>query len=322
MYSYKAKKFSVTFAVLYCIAISGEAFASPKSYLERSNINERIEYAISLNSIASTLMNWYGSLLTTNNLQAGNRNFNNTNIRFSSKNHSREEHRSTYPEQITGIQITNADLKKQDLPGQYQFEVEVLITFMQSKKYQTKVINEVFLFQISDSSRPEIRKITRLSSKPENDTTDSNPASAFQHEYYKSREIAYAWLAYMDGANSMGSQINIDHWLDSANYSVKIGSFELDERLVYSLQKRNQHLGKGGHLLRSVTANKIEGKPNHFELDLIIDWKGTTSDGKPSLAKINQLIQYKLQDDGSLMVLAINEKHLLPDMEPWQKLLC
>ena len=81
-------------------------------------------------------------------------------------------------------------------------------------------------------------------------------------------------------------------------------------------------MGKGGHLLRSVTAKVVEGRPHHFELDIIIDWKGTDPSGIPAIAKINQVIQYKLQEDGNIIVLSIKEKHLLPDLQPWQKLLC
>jgi hypothetical protein len=180
----------------------------------------------------------------------------------------------------------------------------------------------MFLFQTSDSSKPEIKQITRRTPNLENNTSDSSQTSVFNHQYYKSREFAYAWLAYMDGVEAMGSRINTDNWLEKAKYSVKIGDFELDEQVVSSLQKRNQYMGKGGHLLRSVTAKVVDGKPHHFELDIIIDWKGTDPSGVPAVAKINQVIQYKLQEDGSWIVLSINEKHLIPDLQPWQKLLC
>lgn len=324
MYSHKNKttRFILTCAVLCSTAITGGAIASPASYSEQSKADEHIEYAVSLNSIASTLMNWYGSLITTNISDTGEDQANIANIRFSLINQSWNEHRTAYPEKITGIQIISADLNKQDFPGQYQFEIEVMMTYMQSDVPQNKLIREIFLFQISNSSKPEIKQVTRLIPNLEKSTGNATQTSAFEHQYYKSREFAYAWLAYMDGAKAMGSRINIDNWLDKANYSVKIGDFELDEQVVSSLQKRNQHMGKGGHLLRSVTAKRVEGKAHHFELDIIIDWKGTDPSGLPVLAKINQVIQYKLQEDGTWSVLFIKEKHLLPDLQPWQKILC
>ncbi len=322
MYSQKAARFILLFAVLCSTTITGEAFASPVSSSEHSKTDQRIEYAVSLNSIASTLMNWYGSLITTNNSQTGEEQGNIENIRFTLINQSWKEHRTFYPEKITSIQILSADMNKQDSPGQYQFEVEILITYMQSDKSKNKLINEIFLFQTSDSSKPEIRKITKLEPGLKKITSDVNHTAAFKHQYYKSREFTYAWLAYMDGVKAMGSQINIDSWIDKAIYSVTIGDFELNGQLVSLLQKRNQQLGMGGHLLRSVITKVVEGKPRHFELDIIIDWKGTDPSGIPSIAKINQVIQYKLQEDGSWVVLSIKEKHLLPDLEPWQKLLC
>ncbi len=322
MYSQKAARFILLFAVLCSATISGEAFASPVSPSEQSKTDQRIEYAVSLNSIASTLMNWYGSLITTNNSHTGDEQGNIENIRFTLINQSWKEHRAAYPKKITSIQIMNADMVKQDFPGKYQFEVEILITYMQSDKSKNKLINEIFLFQTSDSSKPEIRKITKLEPGLKKITSDVNHTAAFKHQFYKSREFTYAWLAYMDGVKAMGSQINIDSWIDKAIYSVTIGDFELNGQLVSLLQKRNQQLGMGGHLLRSVITKVVEGKPRHFELDIIIDWKGTDPSGIPSIAKINQVIQYKLQEDGSWVVLSIKEKHLLPDLEPWQKLLC
>ncbi len=322
MYSQKPVRFICLFAVLCSATMSGGAFASPASYAEDTKTNERIEYAVTLNSIASSLMNWYGSLITINNTQTGEQQANVANIKFSLIDQSWNEYRTAYPEMITSIQIMSADMNKQDTPGQYQFEVEVLMTYMQSDTPQNKLFNEIFIFQTSDSSKPEIKKISRDIQNLENSRSNSSQISVFNHQYYKSREFVYAWLAYMDGAVAMGPRININYWLDKADYSVKIGGFELDDQVASSLPKRNQHLGIGGHLLRSVTAKKVAGKPHHFELDIIIDWKGTDPSGLPAIAKINQVIQYKLQEDGSWIVLSIKEKHLLPDLQPWQKLLC
>lgn len=322
MLSHKAARCIFTLVVLSSVIITGEAFASPDSSSEHRSTNERIEYAISLNSIASTLMNWYGSLITTQTNQTEKKQTNIAKIKFPIRFQSWKKHRATYPEKITGIQITSADLNKQDPSGQYQFEIEVLMTHLQSDKPEKKLIKELFLFRISDSSKPEIIQITNLSPTTNENSNDSSQTILNDPHYYKSREFAYAWLAYMDGMNAMGSQININNWLAKANYSVKIGDFELDEQVASALQKRNQHLGKGGHLLRSITSKTIEGLNNHYELDIIIDWKGTDPGGTPVIAKINQVIQYKLQEDGSLVVLSIKEKHLLPDLHPWQKILC
>ncbi len=322
MYSQKPVRFILLLAVLYSATISGGAFASPASYPEDSKMEERIEYAVSLNSIASTLMNWYGSLITINNSLTGEQQADVANIGFTLIDQSWNEYRTVYPEKITSIQIMSADMKKQDSPSQYQFEVEVLMTYMQSGTPQNKLIHEIFLFQTSDSSKPEIKKITRASSDLEESKSDTSQTSVFKHQYYKSREFVYAWLAYMDGTEAMGSQINIDNWFDKASYLVKIGDFEIDEKVAFSLPKRNKYMGKGGHLLRSATAKVVEGRPHHFELDIIIDWKGTDPSRISAIAKINQVIQYKLEEDGTLIVLSIKEKHLLPDLQTWQKLLC
>jgi hypothetical protein len=308
--------------VVCTVSFAGEAPASPESKSSHRTASERIEYATSLNSIASTLMNWYGSLITTNGsqLEEGQRSI--KDIPFLFINKTWQEHRATYPEKISSIQIMNADMNKQDSSGLYQFDVEVLMTTIQAGAPKNKIFHEVFIFKTSDSSAAEIKKVTRLEFDSENSTPDINQTAELKTPYYKSREFAYAWLAYMDGVKAVGARINSDRWLDKAHYSVKIGDFELDEKLTTALKKRNDHIGKGGHLLRSVTAKELYDKPNRFELDIIIDWKGTDPSGLPAIAKINQIIQYELQEDGSWLVLFIKEKHMLPDLHPWQKILC
>jgi len=322
MLSHKFVRCMLTLVVLSSVVITGEAFASPDSYSELSKTDDRIEYAVSLNSMASKLMNWYGSLIITNHSQAGKERTNIVKIKFPTRFQLWKEHRATYPEKITGIQIRSADLNKQGSSGQYEFEIEVLMTHMQSDKSEKKLIKELFLFQISDSRQPEIIQVSNLSPTANENLNHSSQTILNDLLYYKSREFAYGWLAYMDGVNVMSSQINIENWIDNANYSVKIADFELNEQVASSLQKRNQHLGKGGHLLRSIASKMIEGLNNHYELDIIIDWKGTDPSGTPAISKISQVIQFKLQEDGSLIVLSIKEKHLLPDLEPWQKILC
>ena len=322
MYSQKFIRFIFLLTVVCSATFTGEAFASPESRSEQRTVNERIEYAKSLNSIASTLMNWYGSLIIKNESQTTDEQDSITDIRFLFINHAWKQYRTTYPEKIISIQIMSADLVKQDSPRLYKFEIEVFMTVMESDTPQNKMFQEVFLFQTSDARTPEIKKVTRFDSGLKNNTTDLFQTAAFKHQYYKSREFAYAWLAYLDGVKAMGSRINSNNWLDKARYSVKIGSFELIEQLTSALQKRNEHLGDGGHLLRSITAKEINDKPGQFELDIIIDWKGKDPSGLPAIAKINQVIQYKLEADGSWLVLSIKEKHLLPDLHPWQNILC
>lgn len=322
MLSHKFVRYILRLVVLSSVIITGEAFASPGSSSEQNETKDRIEYAVSLNSIASTLMNWYGSLITTNQIELGKERNNIAKIKFPARMQSWNKHRATYPKNITDIKITSADLNKHNIPGHYQFEIEVLMTHMQSDKSEKKLIKELFLFQISDSSKPEIIKITKLPPSANVDSYDNSKTILNDPHYYKNREFAYAWLAYISGMKIMGSQINLDNWINKSSYEIKIGDFELNDQVATSLQKRNQYLGKGGHLLRSITSKTIEGLNNHFELDIIIDWKGTDPGGTPAIAKINQVVQYKLEEDGSLIVLSIKEKHLLPDLAPWQKILC
>jgi hypothetical protein len=55
---------------------------------------------------------------------------------------------------------------------------------------------------------------------------------------------------------------------------------------------------------------------------LIIDWKGVSANNKWSIAKIKQIIEIKKIDRGIYKIIDVNEQHLLPDIAPWEKILC
>ena len=92
--------------------------------------------------------------------------------------------------------------------------------------------------------------------------------------------------------------------------------------IASALLKRNQSLAKGGHLLRSIDVQKNTGLEDNLTLNLIIEWQGENASGKAVIAKIHQEIDIKILKNNSWEVISIKEEHLLPDLKPWQGLLC
>lgn len=270
---------------------------------------DRMEYATSLNSMASTVMNWYGSLIS-----------NNEAVSFRPTEQRWDDYRTQYPNNVSQIHITSSDLIKLDSSDNYQFKVKAVISYNNTNGQHSESISETFIFQVALLAKPDIKKITRDHTK-QLPVTKPDLTSEFNRNYYKAREFSYAWLAYLDGVMDMQSVINAEQGLDSATYSITIGGKKMQGPVASILAKRKPFLAKGGGLLRSLEFKKLVNKPDVLMLDLIIEWKGVNMTGKPVLAKIHQTIEFTLQNK-LWKVLSISEQHLLPDIAPWLGLLC
>ncbi len=286
-------------ALMVLLSVGVAVVAAP------TEVDERVEYTTSLNSMAATVMNWYGSLISPEE-----------RVSFSATEKVWDDYRSRYPENITQIKITSTDLIKHDELYQYQFKVNSLVSYTNSDGEHSELVSEIFIFQVEPFAQSIIKNISRVKIEK----TEVAQTSEFNRSHYKAREFAYVWLAYLDGVDVFKSEMYGGQWLEHAMYSMKIGGEELQGSVTETLAERKQYLAKGGHLLRSLDLRKIEN--NKFILDLILEWKGINENGKSVLAKIHQEIEYQLQEDNSWKVISIKEEHLLPDIAPWTGLLC
>lgn len=279
----------------------GVATAAP------AEIDDRVRYTSSLNVMASALMNWYGSLIVDDK-----------HMQFSPINSKWADYRSDYPENITQIKIISTNLNKLTEPDTYQFKINTRINSEDADGTHSQLVSEIFNFSVPVSANAVIETISRDTSED----TDLLDISDFDSQHYELRHFAYAWLAYLDGVQDAEQLINAEQWIDVADYSLKIGRDEVHGSIASTLKERQKHLAKGGHLLHSVNVKKIDGKPKHFILDLISEWKGVNREGKPVLAKVHQQIEVQIQANNLWKVLSIKEEHLLPDIAPWAGFLC
>lgn len=270
-------------------------------------VDKRIEYTTSLNSMAAKVMSWYGSLISSNE-----------RISFSDIAQEWDSYRSRYPEDITQIQITSTDLIKLGSPYQYQFRINSLLTFTNTSGVHSQSVVETFMFQVQPFSGAILKEVSRNSESE----AKVMPTSTFNKLHYKAREFAYTWLAYLDGVDVLKSETKTEGWFDQALYTLKIGDKEISGSVVDTLVKRRKYLTKGGHLLRFLDVQKKHNESNVFVLNITLEWKGVNSAGIPVLAKIQQKIEYQLQENNAWKIILIKEKHLLPDIAPWTELLC
>jgi len=273
-----------------------------------TTLQDRAEYSRSLNSVATIMMNWYGSLIE-----------NSDGMVFSDLGFSHQQaqaYRSQYPEHITQIIITKTQLST--LNNSYQFNVNSKINYIKNSKVLTRVLNETFLFNDLFSTHPTI-KSAHINSSHEIDTINSK---GYDARHYKVRAFVYAWLSYMDGVDGFKSVMNANAWLNSASYELDMGALKATASINDVLAKRKDTLAKGGHLLRSLDMKPIKNSMHRFVIDLVIEWKGENKSGKPVIARINQLLTIQIKKDKSWVLISIKEKHLLPITAPWMGMLC
>ena len=287
---------SILIMVLFFV---GAAVAAP------TEVEQRIEYTTSLNSMASKIMNWYGSLIEPDQQNL-----------FAVVDKQWDEFRSHYPTHIVQIQISSTDLIKLEKTNSYQFTVESLISYKDTGKLKTQKHREQFTFFVDLFSEAEIEFISRDQIK----NIKSVEIDGNDRLYYKVREFSYAWLAYLDDVENRFFGSLQGH--DLALYTLKIGDKEIQGTILSTLAKRQQFLAKGGHILRQLEVKNIDESSNIISIELVAEWKGLNQADKPVLAKIHQEIKIKIDEDRSWKILSIKEQHLLPDAAPWVGLLC
>ena len=214
--------------------------------------------------------------------------------------------RRQYPNKINTIEITKTDLKENKKANEKQFIVWINLANKLSK--QTR--KDVFVFkqnQLMSVNSQMVNKKAFTANKK------------YNSDYFQYREVAYTWLAYLDGAKLSASE-RVS--LESSQFNLHIGTktWQGLTKKVVNLRKKN--LFKGGHTLRSVVLNKVLSSKNRKVIDLIVQWQGVDENGTSVIAKIKQTLAYKINKNHTWTLLTINEKHLLPDTEPWMGLLC
>ncbi len=266
------------------------------------------EHPSSLNSMVAQLMGWYGRLLPAER-----------NIFFNQIDKEFKDSLKQYPHDIEHLKIISSQLVNSSKKGLLQFNVTINIKSKKPAGSIWMTIKEQFLFNEKKDGSIVLEKIILKGKLTEEERELSENTNRM---YFKSREFAYSWLAYMDGFGSVKKTINLESWIESSVYNVQIGSKQINGSVASSLRQRSVYLHTGQHTLRSIDITQDDESQNTYVLDLTMDWKGFNVKTVPVIAKINQKIKIKINNDGTWYVLFIEEKHLIPDLTPWQNLLC
>jgi hypothetical protein len=249
-------------------------------------------YAKTINQVATVVMGYYADLLKHQSSYAGN-----------------------YPKNIKALQIIGAELSEvsndSEPQSQTTFTLTAQLSYLEQQKLKTQQIQEAFIFKLNQNGA--LNQVERLQQAPNAKIVDFE----FNANHYLNRQFAYSWLLLLDGHNAAHLNIFDD---SNANYQIVIGANRFSGHAREALEKRKNWMGSGGHLLRSV--NVIKALDNNLQLELIIDWKGIATNNKWRIAKIKQVIDIQKSDQAIYKITNINEQHLLPDIAPWEKILC
>ena len=157
---YKINSFSLLI-LLICLVGAGGSSCSPALNADTNTLQkDDVLYAKTLNTMASIVMSWYGSLITqkTNGpVFIFNDGLNLKLITDSIK-------LTQYPENIINIKIVGADLQQGESNNKFLFEVLSDVTFLKNNHYLVKELRELFVFEKADSdSFPKLVRLDVLS---------------------------------------------------------------------------------------------------------------------------------------------------------------
>ena len=259
--------------------------------------------------MASIVMNWYGNVLDTDG----------------AKPDYWQDYITQFPEAISQIEITGADLVKLEASKQYQFIVDIKLRNKNKDKSIAQSMSNTFLFGFDLSKQIILKKITSSPAQiiPARITgdysTEITPDNEFTYSYFTDRAVAYAWLSYLDGSILPK---DIKKQFDQVQYSLTMGNHSWQDSASIVLSKRQPYLAVGGHLLRVVKAEQTNKESDKQVMTLTVEWRGVNKEGTPVWANIQQIIEYRLLKSGGWEIMSVKEKHLLPDTQPWIGLLC
>ncbi len=266
---------------------------------------DSLAYAQSLNTTAALVMNWYGNRIDDKQYS----------IAPLFTDSLQKKHQDDYPDNLIGITLEKAGLKTTDKG--LVFSVSGQLQFDKNGEIYQKPLTDSFQFQ-----RKSLTQIQSINIAPTDDVVGVTDKHRLNDKgYYQSRGFAYAWLAYLNGVKEVESWINLADWHNTVDYQLTDRGNTEQGSLTDMLKKSQQQLGGGRYLLKKMNVIRNDQKTNQGTITLSIDFVGE-EDSIPTIGNIQQTIKYQIDENGYWKIIRINEKHLIPNPQPWQEILC
>lgn len=260
-------------------------------------------YAKSLNSVATLVMGYYGFLLSKGNERKPY--LVSDSLVLSVSDEMRGE--------LTGITINKAELSGDSNNGNLVFNVDATIQYQRNQQLYQQDISEAFTF--NDLTPATIKSVERLSSGEVSAVVTNNTLNDLN--YYQQRQWIYAWSALLNGSPTQSLTTADTAAID---YQLIVGKPRFDGRFSDGIDTQKSIVGNGQYLLREVKPLPTTNDEQPL-VALYFDFTGQ-KDGTPVLANIEQTIRYQTVGTNQFKILSLVEKHLIPNPQPWQSILC
>ncbi len=288
------------------------AFADNDTATDSIVNTDSLSYAQSLNTTAALVMNWYGNHIDDpmNNGKYP--------IKPLFTDNFQKKYQTAYPDNLIGVTLEKADLIATD--NGLTFSVSGQLQFDKNGEIYQKPLTDSFQFQGKDSSQiTHIQSIKITTSDDIVGVTDKHRLN--DKGYYQSRGFAYAWLAYLNGVKNVASWINLADWQNTVEYQITDRGNSEKGLLTDTLKKHQKLLGNGRYLLKKMNVIREDKTPHQGTMTLFIDFVGE-EDGIPTVGNLQQTLEYEVDEKGNWKIIRIIEKHLVPNPQPWQEILC
>ena len=299
-------------------ATAVEEVLAPDSPMEQERAFQR-----SLNLSAAKIMSWYGSLLKAD---AQTKSTSQRNEFLSLKKQWDDYRSNHYPGKTLSIELNDTNTPEKKANGAHVFTLSGRYFYEDDEGLHAFSFKERFVFEVASNGMPRLVKVERTQSNKPNAVDAAGSTEGYVRADFAARAFAYAWAAWLDGANSARSYLESRGLASDTLHRVELGGKKHEGQASEMRQQRFQFLGIGAHRLKSVRRIPAETDNDSAppaKLVLTFRWEGTREDGRSAIAKIRQTIHFKRSSKSDAPEIPlITEEHLLPNLNPWQSWLC
>ncbi len=272
------------------------------AYADKPIAQNSLAYAQTLNTMAALAMRWYGTQINDK-----------THIIAPITNSKLVGQTLSKQPNVVAISLSSAQIFNTSKGA--RFHLSGKLQYVKNQEtYQQSFSNDLFFYNALPTQIEQIKTV--LGTDVQGVTDGSTLASK---EYYQSRYFAYAWLAFINGVAIGKKWINLDAWQDTSEYRLTMGPFSKSGKVLAMLALQRKKMGTGYYLLRQLHLDSNQA--NQGVIKLVFDFKGKR-DGIDAIASFEQEIKYQVKQDGSWHIKYIKTVQILPNLQPWQNILC
>ncbi|MCP4991287.1 MAG: hypothetical protein GY928_36130 [Colwellia sp.] len=291
----------------------GESISSPQVLAENTmkDILELDEFGIEANDIAEQINLWY-ALLLEHNQTIENHNPHRLSLNTLSLDSVRsvkllfDRHVLAYPSGITAISIERTSLAR----NQQKIELKVTLNINTPTKSYSAHEDFEFLIEQKSAIFSSVNRSKQWLGR--GDPTQSASKPWFSWLDFAIRYEIYKWV----------KEQNLYTPSDDGKQAQRLTRFNKVTHAVPTV------LGRGDFLVRNIAlidSNETALSRSRVTVNVWLDWKGRSESGKYAVAAIKQKLTFLILNHKGrveFLLVDVDQEFELPNVAPWEKLLC